>query len=1465
MFLGDSIDCAVEVLWELAMTMASLKYIAGMVTQDYEEIRASTELEEENKHTTESHRPSQVDKTEADSDKCLAKNKIIASEEASPNEEDNLSTWTSGLTGNEVKDDDEISMVAHQLPLHDIPVESPEIPLSMVAHRPILIEDILEKEANISMITHQISDGSMPVTQEPDDSVESEENANSSVFSMYAHETHFFEIQEESSEHQVSMVAHFQHRSEEEHGGWSSSMICHQAGEQYDQPNYQLDETEQIEPGNYDEVVSFVNDETTTIKDVEEIDEVSYTKPSTLTEIVNEDKEDNTQVLYLTPAKDEVIYEPLFFPSMVFHQLPFIDIPLDLSEIPVTMVAHFINKDYRNEDQNNISMTAHQTINIDMDTRKTAQIPIIEEITREYGNDPSEMERKLVDDESGYFSSMVANQVPEIDITLELESLGSPVSLSTHVLACKDLEEIIETADNVSMVAHQVTKEERYLDYLGEVEDLEKSETENEVSSKPENSLILSPISEEITSLETKLDTSMFMEEYKEEQIVQSLATDPDSCQVSTDLRFCPSFVAHQLSPLDTPCIFSETPVTMVSHVVYKDQETLENISMLAHQNDNIGINNKEVNIIGIENTICDINEGITLGNEIKSNDVDESLFITSMCNHEIMNFQHSSDSSDFLLSMVSHQQQNQDESTVDATSMVCHHSTEYPNISLTTEYSGGKELFEVDDIGPKSQAFSSTMLAHQLPVADTPDEFPMPPVSMATHVVTDLDEIFHPSSTMLVHQTTNEDVSPNTQRNIENVDCFELAEPIVNSEIASEEESFNIKCVRIADQITEDPFTLLQEHPLCKSEHSVEDVIRDAPVPLSFDEYSEDNDQIIQSVSAETLIVQDLYFLPTMVTHQLPYLATPVEHTEFLSSSASHGYLPINTEDICNVSSMLAHQYLGQPDSDTSVEEYDKQDEESEHISSLASHQLPVSGVSNENRELLISAVTHNIHSDEHNKLIDDYSESSMIVQQINIITGEDKIGNSENENRLPISDKDITPKSNDSWIEGYKVENIENKLITSLVSHQLPGSDATNEDTEFLITSVSHSIAADEPSYSTTLESGSSMLVHHVDEKVITKLSSNCDELNIQTNNPVYKDKTEINAVKQAENEINNSKQKLVEYSINSYTEGTDKQKENICHKESPVGMDETNDNFENVALNSYTSKLTRIQKLQRLVEDEIEEFENKRKNNIKHIENDVETTETHIVNNVKNIEFQSCIVTHQKLYNTNSEEDLDEQTNDEYELTDNESIASSTESLNSVIFTTSENVKCNEEQNSLEDDESSGVYSDQDNGEENVIQASCTLEDNSPIVITTNQLSSPDLKTEEQNFEDKKSFFEEEEPCKEQTHEVKEEFDELKMHFRKAPRRSSSSTTKLRETELLNSFLNEESKETKEKGKIKPQEKMRKGSITLATLNESVKKQTYKIRFKVSINKDNSKASVLQYLFGCFGGEKLFKHQQ
>merc|ERR1712106_1102054 len=277
-----------------------------------------------------------------------------------------------------------------------------------------------------------------------------------------------------------------------------------------------------------------------------------------------------------------------------------------------------------------------------------------------------------------------------------------------------------------------------------------------------------------------------------------------------------------------------------------------------------------------------------------------------------------------------------------------------------------------------------------------------------------------------------------------------------------------------------------------------------------------------------------------------------------------------------------------------------------------------------------------------------------------------------------------------------------------------------------------------------------------------------------------------------------------KLVGHIINSYTEGTHEEHEkNSCHGQSPVGKDdeeeisETNDNFENIAPineveNSYSSKLTRIQKLQRLVEDEIEEFENKRKNNSKMIENDVEITETHIVSNVKNVEFESCIVTHEHLDENYVEENpqpiLYEEFDEEYEnnSTDNESMVTSTESLNSVICTTSENMNIIPEQSLDGEDNYSETNSDQEDYEENVIQASCTLENNSPVIITASSLPSSDLQLEEESTE------EEESQEIDQNFEIKtdeqEDFDELKMHLRKLPRRSSNAATKIRETELL-----------------------------------------------------------------------------
>merc|ERR1711892_1432023 len=113
-----------------------------------------------------------------------------------------------------------------------------------------------------------------------------------------------------------------------------------------------------------------------------------------------------------------------------------------------------------------------------------------------------------------------------------------------------------------------------------------------------------------------------------------------------------------------------------------------------------------------------------------------------------------------------------------------------------------------------------------------------------------------------------------------------------------------------------------------------------------------------------------------------------------------------------------------------------------------------------------------------------------------------------------------------------------------------------------------------------------------------------------------------------------------------------------------------------------------------------------------------------------------------------------------------------------------------------------------------------------------------------------------------CEQESNENKDQFDDLKMHLRKIPCKSSNIETKIRETELLSSFFKDSSNQTIEpKEDTKVQEKTKKSFMTIATLNENVQKQTYKIRFKVNLTSNSSKSSVLQYLFGCFGGEKLF----
>merc|ERR1712013_44202 len=848
-----------------------------------------------------------------------------------------------------------------------------------------------------------------------------------------------------------------------------------------------------------------------------------------------------------------------------------------------------------------------------------------------------------------------------------------------------------------------------------EIVNIETDATDAVVTIVPGTSLFYTPSHVTSATLETSSDIPHQIKECKEEQMAESFKTNLLPCQETYHYS---SYVTHHLSPLDNLQEFSEMPLSMVSHNISKnievDIDDHDNISMVVHQNINNAIDCHKND----SSEVCDMED---LEEYI---DIHDISFISSLCSHETLHPETTTESSDSPLSMVSHHLFAPDDNPVDAVSMLCHQST----VSSNIEQDDNEEIeytAEVDgEVETELNQLVTTMTAHQLQAIEIQSEFCVLPVSMATHVVMDQEFIFEDQDyeTMLPHHI-------NASNNIE---IEELNEDV----FLIEHDNISI------------PST---DHQLVYSEQKENTADKEHPgeeIKTHFD--------ILDSYSVSSLKEQ---------------IIKPV--------------LPQNN-DLMLTSSMVTHQYSEQNFSMINVLECieeDKENEESEHITSLASHQLPIS---NSDEEFFITALSHGRPTNELFNSENSGSECSMLDHLVSCKTTGDKREEADNHSIL---DKD------------------------SISSNSLT--------------------------------------------KVI-------DDNQIK--------------IDQAENTGDNSNKNLVEYSLNSYTEGTIEEKnEDSFQEESPVGLvykNENNENSENIALKSpFTKRLTRIQKLQRLVEDEIEEFENKRKNNVKQIENDVETTETHIVNNVKNIQFQSCIVTHQKLNVEYNEDDIYESLNKNVSpySTGYESLISSEESLNSVICTTSENFECQKEKCLPDFDETTQTNSDYEDDEESVIQASCTLEDKCPVVITSSQLPSAELKTEKEshmheqevvkmNNEDENSFKEEQ--CKQQTN---EEFDDLKIQLRKTPRRSSNATTKIRETELLNSFLNEESKGTMEKYKKKPQEKKRKNSITLATLNESVKKQTYKIKFKVSLNTDSSKSSVLQYLFGCFGGEKLFHEQK
>jgi len=321
--------------------------------------------------------------------------------------------------------------------------------------------------------------------------------------------------------------------------------------------------------------------------------------------------------------------------------------------------------------------------------------------------------------------------------------------------------------------------------------------------------------------------------------------------------------------------------------------------------------------------------------------------------------------------------------------------------------------------------------------------------------------------------------------------------------------------------------------------------------------------------------------------------------------------------------------------------------------------------------------------------------------------------------------------------------------------------------------------------------------------------------------------------------------------------------------AHQESPVGnnSDHEKDSFENFINESkqtyhervadeYKSTIKRIQDLQKLVEEEIGEFEKSKK--------DIKKSEViTVMSNVKGVSFPLEITINQK---DQAEE-------------------------SPLVVKEAEKCQKGTEEQFQEKEESESEEVEGDGA--NIISASCTLMENTPILITTNRdqvecdsgfEGSPDLQKNDYGRESKI-----------------DRDGESPVSFPKqtltSPKRSSEEK-KTREKQLLESFFKTENhgqgqiedatrvtsnpakRVTPEKKRapgipagIPPRiaqepkeakkEKNRKPKVTTAEFKDSIMKKTYKIRFHVNLKEshDEKPRSVLQTFLSFFKDHSVF----
>merc|ERR1711892_780269 len=555
---------------------------------------------------------------------------------------------------------------------------------------------------------------------------------------------------------------------------------------------------------------------------------------------------------------------PYFITSMCAHETSPVEVPTESSECQVSLVSH------------------HQQIieNKPVDHVEDAQNIVCEQ-TEEYYTvedyqieDIEPIQNKEINEEDNLtsLSSMVANQLPEIGIPLEL--LEIPVSMASHVVAINDKEDIFQTPQNISMVVHQIMLDGKSFDHNNTIENIEMSD---EKVADEENMIISSINNQEISPFESQSKSST-EEEYKEEQIIQYFTTGLDFCKVYDESTFIISMVAHQLSPMDIAQERSEVPIAMVSHMFNKYWETeflsQENSSMIAHQNMNGNIELCENVKVSIEN---EANHENQLMHKEKVLIVNDNSLITSMCTHTTSHLETLEEDFDHQISMVSHYQHIPAEIyDADNLSMVCHKTTNQSHNSESNPPMNTNILKVEDVLISTEYSYFSSMAAHQVPAADNHFHISEVPVSMAAHVTTS-QELEEGDISMIVHHTKDTNLI-NIQRDYIKETSVVFVEVSANTKMVVEE---NISYVE-SDII---PFLEVQFEQQVNTSAIMEEATAVSEQVMDEPLYYVDEDTN-EAVSSES----ELPFISSMVAHQQSYLELPNEFSTFIISSVSHG-----------------------------------------------------------------------------------------------------------------------------------------------------------------------------------------------------------------------------------------------------------------------------------------------------------------------------------------------------------------------------------------------------------------------------------------------------------------------------------------------------------------------------------------------------------------------------------------------